>query len=404
MKKILLSAFACNPSEGSESGYGWNWAMGLASKGYEVHCLTRIINKPSIITYDIHPNLHFHFVKLPFGFERLFNFSNPTMYMYYILWQWYAYKKGDRLNRTIQFDISHHVTWGSLQMGSYLYKLNIPFIFGPAGGGQKSPIAFKKYFGNNWEIEKKREKVSKFLTRFNPAYTKMINKASTIWVSNLESLEMVSKIRENNVFCTFDAALSKDFFPSEFKPKVKLPKILNLLWIGRFMPRKGTLLLLDVMEKLKEHPGITLTLVGDGEDRAKFLENVKEKGLEKSVIWKGKVPYSEVNQFYSKYDAFFFTSLRDSCPTQLMEAMAYGMPIITLNLHGQSILVNNETGFRCSSDSPEQAIQELKDVITKLNENSDLFSKMSESAYALAIKNTWENKIDFIVKNSYPKF
>ncbi|MFD2146923.1 hypothetical protein [Mucilaginibacter antarcticus] len=48
MRRLLLSVFACNPSMGSEDGNGWNWAVGLAAKGYNVHCLTRSINREGI--------------------------------------------------------------------------------------------------------------------------------------------------------------------------------------------------------------------------------------------------------------------------------------------------------------------------------------------------------------------
>jgi hypothetical protein len=129
MQKLLLSSFACDPSKGSEPGYGWNWSIGLAKKGWEVHCLTRAIGKIEIEKMDRPPNLHFHYVELPFYLEKLYKFSTAGMYLYYILWQWLAYKKADKLSRFNDFKIVHHVTWGSFQMGSFMYKLNIPFIW-----------------------------------------------------------------------------------------------------------------------------------------------------------------------------------------------------------------------------------------------------------------------------------
>src|ERR1700712_204754 len=142
MKKLLLSVFACDPSIGSEDGNGWNWALGLADKGYEVHCLTRSVNQAGIESYPAPKNVTFHYIFMPMGTEKLFHAPGPAIYMYYMLWQWLAYKKAKGLHKTLNFDLAHHATWGSLQMGSFLYKLNLPFIFGPAGGGQKAPEAF----------------------------------------------------------------------------------------------------------------------------------------------------------------------------------------------------------------------------------------------------------------------
>ncbi len=51
------------------------------------------------------------------------------MYLYYILWQWNAYKQAVALHSHYNFDVVHHVTWGSLQMGSFMYKINAPIHF-----------------------------------------------------------------------------------------------------------------------------------------------------------------------------------------------------------------------------------------------------------------------------------
>jgi len=401
MKKVLLSAFACDPKKGSEEGNGWNWSVGLADKGFEVHCLTRKIGKPNIDQISKPYHLYFHYIKLPLGLEVLYSSSRFGMYLYYILWQLLAYNKARVLNKKINFSIAHHVTWGSVQLGSFLYKLNIPFVFGPAGGGQISPIAFKNYFGKSWNVEEKRNKISAFLIKYNPACRNMLKEAITVWVSNKDTADLVKKIRFTDVKQTLDIALPLDFYPLNFQPKKQKQGTLKLLWVGRFMPRKGVMLLLDVMEKLKKHPGIVLTIVGDGEEREKILEAVKIKELDATVIFTGKVPYKEVKKFYASNDVFFFTSLRDSGGSQLVEAMAFGMPVVTINLHGQSVIINDETGFRCPCKDPAETIDSLSNSILKLYYDPDLLSKMSLAAHKYALQQTWNQKIDTVVKHSY---
>ena len=44
-KKILLSAYACEPNKGSEPGVGWNWAIQLSKMGHIVKIVTRQNNK-----------------------------------------------------------------------------------------------------------------------------------------------------------------------------------------------------------------------------------------------------------------------------------------------------------------------------------------------------------------------
>ena len=44
-KKILLSAYSCEPNRGSESEVGWCWALSLANQGNEVFVVTRLNQK-----------------------------------------------------------------------------------------------------------------------------------------------------------------------------------------------------------------------------------------------------------------------------------------------------------------------------------------------------------------------
>lgn len=392
----------CDPTKGSEPGYGWNWAIGLAKLDYEVHCLTRIVNK-EIIEQSLKPsNLSFHYVRLPLGLERLYASSTIAMYIYYVLWQWFAYRYARKINKLIRFDVAHHVTWGSIQLGSFIYKLNVPFVFGPAGGGQAAPSAFKHYFLDHWRNEERRESISKLMLRYNPACRHMIKKAAVILVSNDDTFKMVKAAGANKIIFHLDTALPDDFYPSS--PVIRTPESgnLKLLWVGRFLPRKGLLLLLDMMNSLREYEGITLTVVGDGEMRDAFLQTIDDLKLHGRVNWMGLVEYKQVKEFYMSHDVFVFTSLRDSVGLQMVEAMAFGMPVITINLHGQALVVNDDRGFVVECDTPEIAVKSLKEAVLKFLNNPELINIKGKAAYDFAKQKTWNNTIKDISKNHYP--
>jgi glycosyltransferase involved in cell wall biosynthesis len=400
--KVLLSAFACDPSKGSEPSHGWNWAIGLAKKGFEVHCFTREEGRRAIEKEATPANLHFHYHALPLGMEKMYYASTASMYLYYLLWQFTFVRKAKKLHRSVGFNLAHHVTWGSTQMGSFLYKLGIPFIFGPAGGGQKAPVSFKKYFLEHWAREENREKIANLLVAYSPSCKKMLNKANTVLVVNEETKQLVESLGAKNVFFAFDSGLPDDFFPENFTPKQLQPDQLKLIWIGRFMPRKGVLLMLEVMKELKNHPGITLTVVGDGEMRDVFTASLQTYALQNTVHWKGAVPFSEVRNYYATHDVFLYTSLRDSGGMQLFEANAFGLPVITNHLHGPGTIVNDATGIRCACETPEMAIAELKKAILHLYNNPEKVKAMSIAAHAFARRQNWPEKIDSIVNQYYP--
>src|SRR5688500_8555175 len=116
--KILLSAYACQPNCGSELGNGWNWALETARLGYEVWCLTTPEGKEEIeaeLELVQEPNLHIIYVSVPDWVNYAFRYQ-PGVYLHYLVWQQQAYRKAKELSASIDFDVVHHITLGSLQM------------------------------------------------------------------------------------------------------------------------------------------------------------------------------------------------------------------------------------------------------------------------------------------------
>jgi glycosyltransferase involved in cell wall biosynthesis len=168
------------------------------------------------------------------------------------------------------------------------------------------------------------------------------------------------------------------------------------------MPRKGLLMTLDVMARLKNYPNIMLTVLGDGEMKEEVVKKIKENNLGETVKLRGMVPQEEVNACYATHDIFFFNSLRDSGPSQVIDAMAYGLPVVTINIHGQGSIVSDQTGIRCKCDTPEIAVEELEKAILYLYNNPHRVTEMSKAAYEFAKKQTWSSRIQTLVKDHYP--
>jgi len=400
MKRILLSAFACDPTRGSERSNGWSWAVGLAMKGFDVHCITREVSRSGIGTKTLPPNLKFTYVRFPLVMERLYS-SDRAKYLYYLLWQWKAYKLALAMHKVNRFDLVHHITFGSLQMGSFMYKFDIPFIFGPAGGGQMAPAAFREFFGTSWSTEETRSKVSRLLIKFNPAFRPMLKKASHVLAANEDTFRVAKSSGGVNVSLVTDVGVPDSFIP--LKNIVKTPRDgqLKLLWVGGILPRKGLLLTLELMNELKGYPGITLTVVGDGPMRNECLEKLQAYALEDTVHWEGSVPFSEIGSYYSDHDVFLFTSLRESGGVQLVEAMAYGMPVITLDLHGPGLIVNETRGIKCACDTPDIAIKNLKAAVLELYRDPARVARLSEGSFRFSATQVWSHKIETIVNQFY---
>jgi glycosyltransferase involved in cell wall biosynthesis len=408
MKKVLLSAYACSPIRGSEPGNGWSWAVNLARKGYDVWCLTNVEDKDVTIEEQKRlglPNLHFVFVDLARLDKVLLDVSSKTIYLHYYLWRKKAARIALRLHKEIHFDIGHHVTFGSFQQGTFLWKLKgIKLIFGPVGGGQEALPEFKEYFGPAWKIEMIRSWISNFSIRFSANLKNTVSRSDHILVTNQDTANIVKKMgakQTGSVHLVLDNAIPLAMQNLDFIDR-KPGKQLNLLWVGRMLPRKGLNLILHALSLVPEHVDYTFTIVGGGEQYKLVDGWIKQYGLNPNRLrLLGQIPFTEVVHHYEKADVFIFCSLRDSCPAQLNEAMAFGLPVITLDIHGSSLAVSNDCGIKVKPTTKEDTARDIAKAVTRFYEDREFRKACSRNAFNYAKGNTWEHKVDLITSQFY---
>jgi len=84
--KLLLSAYACEPSKGSEPGVGWNWTQALFRRGYDVHVITRSNNRSDIESAykGQSPPITFYYHDLP-RWARFWKYWPGGIYLYYLV-------------------------------------------------------------------------------------------------------------------------------------------------------------------------------------------------------------------------------------------------------------------------------------------------------------------------------
>jgi glycosyltransferase involved in cell wall biosynthesis len=404
MMKLLLSAYACEPHRGSEPGNGWNWAISTARMGYEVWCLTTVEGREKIereVEQLGLTNLHMVFVEVPQWVDNVYKYQ-PGVYLHYMVWQQNAYKKAKELDKRINFDLVHHVTLGSLQMSTALWRLNKPLIFGPTGGGQEAPKAFKSYFYKWWKMEIFRSAVSKLLLRFNPNVRQTMRHASLVLTTNEDTYNMARDNGALNASMFLDTSLPEEFYP-ETCPVRPPAQELKILWVGRLFARKGLPLVMEALGRVRPDVKFKLTILGEGPMNEFVPQWIRQYNLKGKVDWKGQVPWQEVKQAYTESDLFMFCSLRDSSAAQFLEAMAYGLPIITLDLHGGKNLVPDNAGIKVPVITPEQTIKALAGAVEQVYDNPTLREEMGRQGYSFSKTQTWTLKTQHIA-GFYSKF
>src|SRR5262249_26287741 len=327
--RLLLSAYACRPNAGSEPGVGWNWATHLAARGIDVHVLVAQRNREPIeagLRLNPIPNLHFTYVPVPYEWAK----KNEGLH--YVLWQAEALKVARALSSKFRFDLAHHVTYASVHVPTQLWRLGIPVLFGPVGGGQPAPQSMLEYFGAKRSGEQVRSLATRAL-RFSPFHRYWVGKMSFVLAANNDTLSLVRTLGCTNSGLMCDTGIPADYFSDGPRKFEERSGPLRLLWVGRILTRKALPLALDALKHVRED--VTLTIAGEATDGPDAIQQmIRERNLQSRVFWKGsRLSRGEVRTAYAEHDAMLFTSLRDSFGSQLLEAMAMGLPIITLDLH-----------------------------------------------------------------------
>ena len=92
---------------------------------------------------------------------------------------------------------------------------------------------------------------------------------------------------------------------------------------------KNVDLLLEGQKRINEKDkNIKLLMVGDGPDLDEYKETAKKLGIDKNVIFAGKVPWEDVPKYYRLADIFATASTSETQGITYIEALACGLPLV----------------------------------------------------------------------------
>ncbi|WP_286259820.1 glycosyltransferase [Pseudoalteromonas apostichopi] len=163
-----------------------------------------------------------------------------------------------------------------------------------------------------------------------------------------------------------------------------ISKPLKIISVARFIEKKGLADALDAMAELKKR-GVAFEyqIVGDGDLKAKIVQQIDRLQLSESVKLLGFQPQEKVAQLLNDADAFLLPSVvaangdMEGIPVALMEAMAMGLITISTYHSGiPELISHNESGLLAQEHAP----LELADAIERLVNGQIDIEKMRATA------------------------
>lgn len=224
---------------------------------------------------------------------------------------------------------------------------------------------FEEYFNNSSFIGKKVIKIgfktSDRVICLSPEWSRKISKFCSlnkiIIIPNCVSFISINQVKQNN--------------------KKKLTTTKKLLFLGELGERKGVFDLLKAIKLLRLDPNKTkLFLCGNG-DLIKIQNTILHLGLENVVQLLGWVQGDKKIELLRSAYLYVLPSHYEGLPMSILEAMSYGIPIVSTNVGGIPYAVESDKeGYLIDPGNPK----ELANTINCLLEDEKTWEDMSLAA------------------------
>lgn len=392
--KVLISAYACRPGEGSEPGVGWNIVREL-SKYHDIWVLTRANNRTAIeaeLTQNPISALQFIYCE-PSRLVQTFNKKQRLIYLHYYLWQLNAYFIARKLHAEVGFDLVHHVTYVRHSAPSFLSLLPIPFVWGPVGGGESAPAAFWQGFNLRGKMHETTRSLARRFGELDPFVRLTAQRSVLARGTTEETAKRLYQLGATQVEVYSQLGLSSEEIDQLSQYAQVERRIIRFISIGRLLHWKGFHLGLQAFAQAELPPDAEYWIVGDGPERSDLEKLTKELGIWRQVRFWSKLSREETFQKLGICLALVHPSLHESGGMVCLEAMAAGCPVICLDLGGPALQVTKATGFKVTADRPEISVREMAIAMSRISRDKNLWNWMSLEGMKRVRENySWEIK------------
>lgn len=340
--KILVSAFSFCPHRGSEPGVGWNWSKLMTDLGHEVTVVTTDEFKQIIENeqkQNPNPLMRVVFVDLPASVKK------KTVYAWNYYFQRVSYEILKKLVKNEDFDCAWFLTMGNAFLPTRVYKLNVPYIYGPIAAGERVyPAIYRTWaFKDRLPHAVKNLLVKVFWAI--PNVRRNAKKASVILARTPDTMALFpSKIQKKCVLAPETFFLKEDIVAIERYLRLKQTRDFVFFYDGRLIPLKGLDIAIKAYKEARpKMPNAKFVIVGDGPDESRLMSLSKE---EPSIVFMGRMPREKTLELLGQADCFLFPSLKEGCAWSLAEAMSLQKPIICIDGNGVGMLTSDTCAVR----------------------------------------------------------
>lgn len=370
---LLISAYACEPGRGSEPGVGWNLVRELASM-HQLTVMTRA-NNEAVIMSSPEPwvrSVEWVWIDPP-RWLTFWKKRGRGVQLFYILWQIAAYRRAKAmLSAGLCFDRIHHLTLGKYWIPSLLPRLEIPFVFGPVGGGDLSPPGLAAHYPLMGKLEEGLRAMIHRALHFIPGIRRLYREAAWTFAATEQTMARLKDLGVSRISILPQSGIGEEEIES-FKqiPRPSGPPpqgaCLRALTACRLIPWKAVDLAIEATARANaEGTPVELRILSNGPERERLEALVRRLGISGRVTFLGSLPsLVEVYREMAAADVLVHPALHEAFGQCCLEALAIGTPVICLDWAGPGMIVDETCGWRVKPGSRDETIDGIVDALAE---------------------------------------
>jgi glycosyltransferase involved in cell wall biosynthesis len=385
MASILMIAYACEPHSTSEGLVGWELASRI-SRRHHVTLLTRPKARQDIEVLrasepDMDLEVEYHELGLLRSLKRL---RLPVSNLRYLVWNHRLAARVAELEKTGRFDLVHHTTWVRHWMptaGAGAEKL--PLAWGPVGAAERTPMRLVGTMG--WQgmgLEALRVAGPR-LVSLDPMMRRTLDRATVAVASSNDTARYLSRYQFDQVVAP-SVGFEPDRLPTDVRPRNEIVSV------GRLLDWKGFHLGLAAFARMPDRD-LRYTIVGDGPARRRLIQLSRDLGIERRVEFVGRLPPQATVERIGGSRLLVHPSFHDSGGFVVVEALAQGVPVLSLDIGGPPFLAQSG-GVAVSARPSDTLVARLSKAMEAMLADRERWSEAARRRAEDSL--AWERIVD----------
>jgi len=308
----------------------------------------------------------------------------PVSNLRYLVWNHRLASRVEKLEKTGRFDLVHHTTWVRYWMPSAAAGTrNLPFVWGPVGAAERPPLDLIRTMGWQGMGFEALRLAGPHIARLDPMMRQTLDRVSIAVPSSDETARALSRYRFDQVVAP-SVGFEPDRMPTEMQSRNEIVSV------GRLLDWKGFHLGLRAFAQMTD-PDLRYAIVGDGPARNRLMRLARELGIGHRVEFTGRLASNETIRRIGGSRLLVHPSFHDSGGFVVVEALAQGVPVLTLDTGGPAFLAQSG-GIAVSPTPTASLIDRMSDAMAAILAGRSRWSTaaLRRAEEALA----WERIVD----------